>query len=217
MTDETTVFPTTTLIDVATMKEQYDKARDQRHINNIEEGVKAAAMLWLIENNIWPAVEGLEFYSAEVMSWTCGFTIQLPFNSRTEVEELVQLILDAGWKNVDGDDKQDKDRVGQSYGTKRPKTYLEYKFRPDKELLKEIKDRFDYEFKYVKAGWSDGMRTFSFSEWTVDFHIEFYPTDAADCQITDLGKAKVEREVQVWEVTCPEGAKEMQALMNGGK
>ena len=172
-----------------------------------------AFMMWLVENNIAPLITGREFYRADTMSWTCGFELQIPLNSRVEVTEWVELFRAAGWKSADKDDAQDKDRVGRGFSNKG--NYLQFKFHPDEELLKVIKEKFDYEFKYVKS-YGDYMRTFSFSEWTVDLHLEFYPTNTADCQITDLGKAKQEREVQVWEVTCKEGAEEMAVIMNGG-
>jgi hypothetical protein len=214
MTEETTAIPTITTVDVENIKEHYAKARGQRYVQNVEESIKADAMVWLIENNLSPIVEGREVYRADAMGWTCGFEIQIPLDSREDVEEWVQLVLDAGWKSADKEGLEDKDRVGYGYSNKG--NYLQFKFRPGEELLAEVKERFDYEFKYVKS-YDKYMRTFNFSEWTIDLHLEFYPTDVADCQITDLGKVKQEREVQVWEVTCKEGAEEMAVIMNGGE
>ena len=206
-------FPTVTEVDLGKVKEHYKNAREQRYTSGIEETIKAEAMLWLVENNLMPAVEGKEFYNSSVMGWTCGFRFQIPLNSRAEVDEWKQALVDAGWEVADDPEQEDKDRVNRGYSQKG--NYLEFKFRPGDDLLKEIQERFNFTFTYVK-GYQDKPRTFEFSKYTVDLHLEFYPTETADCKITDLGEVERTRTVHVYEVTCAEGAAEMEALLNGG-
>ena len=217
MTDEKIVFPTVNTVDLEAFDRIQEGLLSQIRINLIEQNVQNEAVGWLMKEVIVPVIDGYEIYSCERMGWTNGIEIQVPLNSREQIDEWLQVMASIGFFENDSEvDKEDKERVGKNYATqKREPNYLEYKFKPDKELLAEIKERFDYEFKYVKS-YGDNMRTYTFSEYSIDLHIEFYPTSVADCVITDLGKVERTREVQVFEVTCPEGAAEMEAIMNGG-
>lgn len=215
MTDDN-VFPTVNTVDL----EKFDKTQDdmlsQIRINLIEQNVKNRAVDWIMKELIAPAIEGYEIYNCERMTWTAGIEIQLPLNSRDQVDEWLQVMASIGFFEQERDvNKQDAERVGNNYAkTLREPNYLEYKFRPGTELLKEIQEQFNYEFQYVK-GYNDKPRTYTFSEWGLDVHIEFYPTSVADCVITDLGEIEKTRTVSVFEVTCPEGAAEMEAILNG--
>jgi hypothetical protein len=210
-------FEIYTTVDTEALKETLAKQRSQRLIENLEASRKEEALMWLLENNIGPTVEGLEFYRGGNLSWTCGYEFQIPLYSLEDIDLWLGRLTDAGWETAEPEDKQTKDRVNRGYGSKG--NYLVYKFRPGDELMKQISDKFDFEFAYVKEKDYHGNerpREFNFSRWMIDLHLEFYPTEESECKITLLGTTKVEREQSVWEVTCAEGAAEMEALLNGG-
>jgi DNA-binding MarR family transcriptional regulator len=208
-----TNFPVQSEVDTKAVREHYEKRRTQRYIAAVEEGIKAQASIWLLENNIAPAIEGLDFYSVNPLSFTTGYEIQIPLAARSDIDKWLLILSNAGWVESQSD-KEDKDRVTRHYGEKG--NALRYVLRPNEDLVNEVKERFDYTFTYVKSNWGKGNRKFEFSVYSLDLYLEFFPNAEADCQITDLGKVMVEREVQVWEVTCAEGAREMQVLLNGG-
>lgn len=214
--EEEIVWPTISSVDLDAIREEHERRRNSRHIENVEQSVRNEAVRWVVENKIAPIVEGGEFYSAQLIGWTAGYQIQFPLRSREDVDQWCDLFRAGGWvEESERKDKEieDKERVNNSYGEKGH--YLRFEFNPGKELLEEIKERFDYTFKYVD-GWEEGTkRTYEFSQWTIKLHLDFFPTNSADCQITDLGEIEETTTRRVFEVTCKEGAEEMRTLLGG--
>jgi hypothetical protein len=192
--------------DMQEVTENLRKERDRRMASIAKEATLRLAFEYMVGKYIVPILEDKLIIQAYTPSYGgYDFYVQVLVSSRAEISEWVQLFEKGGFKLWDNS-KEERERASSKQVQGENLPYLSYNMMPNSEMMDDINKKFG-------QGTTLGGHSREISSYAFDVYIHAFPDVDADCKITSLGKVKKYYEQEVFDISCSEGAKEMQALL----